>query len=370
MVLELPTHHRIPLTWLLEHGGESIRYRSLGEFAPAGSVPAEQIEAAQMAIIESKAALAVTKKQKETGVWGGNVMGLGPSPKDGIKEAGTVSQYRRLLQLEWPRQGRPYRLADRVLFRLLSRDDDPTLLFEYQKLAKAEPIAEPWAKGVIREAGCAALAEAGYLEDPRLRGAAHKIASAMSQFLRSPLASKPFVRAGAHTALHPEAYPPSWYSVAMMAAMPNLQRERAGFTERLGAYLAHPAPKKTFVVQIGKKFARPTHLLMGDPIEADAKGHPKDLPLALHYIELMARIGALQFAPHATKVLARMLKDCDDQGIWHPKNLRSQPKLMNKIPRHAYPLVAEGKTQESKQVDVTFRLALVAKALGWQLEIG
>lgn len=333
-------------------------------------MPTGELEAAQLAITESKAALLVAKKQKETGVWGGNVMGLGPSPKDGIKEAGTVSQYRRLLQLDWPSQGRPFRLADRVLFRLLSRDDDPALLFEYQKLAKAEPIAEPWARGVIREGACAALAEAGYLEDPRLRGAAHKIASAISQFLRSPLAAKPFVRAGALTVLHPEAYPPSWYSVAMMAAMPNLQRERAGFTERLGAYLAHPAPKKAFVVQIGKKVARPTHFLLGDPIEADAKGHPKDLPLALHYIELMARIGALQFAPHATKVLARLIKDCDEQGIWHPKNLRSQPKLINKIPRHAYPLVAEAKSQESKQVDVTFRVALIAKALGWQLEIG
>lgn len=329
----------------------------------------EEVEAARLAIAESKLALAVVKKQKDTGVWGGNIMGLGPSPKDGIKEAGTVTQYRRLLQLEWPREGRPYRLADRVLYRLLSRDEDPTLLFEYQKLVKAEPIAVGWARGVIREAASAALAEAGYLEDPRLRGAAHKIASAISHFLRSPLAEKPFLRSGAHTVLHPEAYPPSWYSVAMMAAMPNLQRERAGFTERLGAYLAHPAPKKSFVVQIGKKVARPAHLLLGDPIVADAKGHPKDLPLALHYIELMARIGALHFTPVATRVLARLLKDCDEQGIWHPKNLRSQPKLVSRIPQHAFPLVPEGKSQESKQVDVTFRLGLIAKALGWQIEL-
>ena len=321
-----------------------------------------------MEIAESKAAAAVIKKQKESGIWGANIMGLAPSPKDGIKEPGTVTQYRRLLQLEWPRQGRPYRLADRTLFRLLSRDEDPALLFEYQKLAKSEPIGAEWARGVIREGACAALAEAGYLEDPRLRGAAHKIASAISHFLRSPLAEKPFIRAGSHSALHPEAYPPSWYSVAMMAAMPNLQRERAGFTERLGAYLAHPAPKKAFVVQIGKKVARPTHLLLGDPIEADAKGHPKDLPLSLYYIELMSRIGALQFAPVATRVLSRLIKDCDERGVWHPKNLRSQPKVLNRAVQHAFPLTAEDKSIESKQVDVTFRLGLIAKALGWQLE--
>lgn len=352
----------------MEQGGASIRYRTALELAPAGSFTPEQVAGFRAEIIESKLALAVIRKQKETGIWGANLMALGPSPKDGIKEAGTVTQYRRLLQLAWPLEGRPFRLADRILYRVLSRDEDPALLFEYQKLAKSEPAGAEWARGVIREGACAALAEAGHLEDPRLRGAAHKIASAISHFLRSPLAEKPFIRAGSHTVLHAEAYPPSWYSVAMLAAMPNLQRERAGFTERLGAYLAHPAPKKAFVVQIGKKVARPTHLLLGDPIEADAKGHPKDLPLSLHYIELMARIGALQFAPVATRVLARLLKECDDAGVWRPKNLRSQPKVINRAVQHAFPLAAEEKSLDSKQVDVTFRLALIARALGWPLE--
>jgi hypothetical protein len=33
-----------------------------------------------------------------------------------------------------------------------------------------------------------------------------------------------------------------------------------------------------------------------------------------------------------------------------------------------YPLAAETKSAESRQVDVTFRLALIAKSLGWSLE--
>ncbi|MGH7526460.1 MAG: hypothetical protein ACREMX_07125, partial [Gemmatimonadales bacterium] len=166
------------------------------------------------------------------------MLGLAPSTAQGIKDVGTIPNYRRLLQLEWPRAGRPFKLADRVLFRLLSRDEDPALQFEYQKLVKSEPEAEGWVRGIIREAASAALAEAGFGEDPRLRGSGHKIANAVSQFLRSPLAEKPFVKAGKQIALHPEAYPPTWYSVAMLASMPNLQRERAGFTERLGHYLA------------------------------------------------------------------------------------------------------------------------------------
>ena len=366
-ILELPSDHRIPLTWLLENGGASIRYRTYRELAPEGYAPSEVIEAAHLAITESKPALTVVKKQKDNGTWGGNLLGLATSAAQGIKDVGTIPQYRRLLQLEWSRASRPFKLADRLLFRLLSRDEDPSLLFEFQKSVRADPEAEAWARGIMREAASATLAEAGYAEDPRLRGSGHKIASAISQFLRSPLAEKPFLKSGKQIALHPEAHPPSWYSVAMLASMPNLQRERAGFTERLGRYLAEPAPKKAFVIQVGKKTVKPQHLLLGDPIEADSKGVPKDIPLALHYIELMARMGALEWAPVATKVLARLLKDCDELGIWHPKNLRSQPRGANKITYHCYPLEVDAKTTEGREVDITFRLGLIAKALGWSL---
>jgi hypothetical protein len=367
-ILELPSEHRVPLTWLLENAGPSIRYRTYRELAPEGYAAPEIVEAAHRAIGESKTALAVVKKQKDNGIWGGNLLGLATSAAQGVKDVGTIPQYRRLLQLEWPRTGRPFKLADRVLFRLLSRDEDPSLLFEFQKAVKADPEAEAWARGIMREAASAALAEAGYAEDPRLRGSGHKIASAISQFLRSPLAEKPFLKSGKNMVLHPEAHPPSWYSVAMLAAMPNLQRERAGFTERLGRYLAQPAPKKAFVIQVGKKTVKPQHLILGDPIDADAKGTAADVPLALHYIELMARMGALEWAPVATKVLARFLKDTDDRGIWSPKNLRSQPKAANKITHHYYPLHLDAKTTEGREVDITFRLALIAKALAWKLD--
>lgn len=317
---------------------------------------------------QSKPVVALVKKQKDNGLWGGNLLAFAASAKDGIKDVGTLVHYRRLLQVGYPADGRPFKLTDRILYRLLSRDENPELLFEFQKLVQGEPAAEPWTRNVLREAACCALAEAGHLEDPRLRGAAHKVANSVSSFLRSPLAEKPFVRSGKSIALHPEAYPPSWFSVSMMASMPNLQRERAGFTERLGHYLAQPAPKKAFVITVGKKTMKPTHLILGDPIEADAKGVPADMPLALHYIELLARMHALQWAPVATKVLARLLSECDERGVWAPKGLRAQPKVDDPHAAHGWPLLAESKAGESRVADVTFRLALIAKVLGWPLE--
>lgn len=366
--MELPTHHRVPLGWLLEHGNESIRARVYRDLVTPGAVPAETIQAAEEAVVASKLVQAIIKKQKDNGVWGGNLLGLAPSARDGIKDVGTVPQHRRLLELGFPPGGRPCKLSERILFRLLSRDDDPFLRFEFAKLASTSLAASEWARDHMREAAAATLAEAGYVDDPRIRGAAHKIASEVSAFLRSPIADKPFVRSGAKYVLDPAAHPPTWYSVAMMAAMPNLQRERAAFTERLGQYLATPAPKRKFTMVIEKRTVRSDHLLLGDPVEADARGNAKDIPLALYFLELMARIGALPAAPHAVKVLNRLLSDCDEFGVWRPKGLKALPRAANKASYHWFPLQPEGKSPESRLVDVTFRLALIAKHLGWQLE--
>jgi hypothetical protein len=354
--------------WLLAHGGEVIRYRTFAELAPPGTLAEETVAAARRAVDGSRAVQAVVRKQKESGTWGGNLLGVVPSAAQGIKDVGTIPQYRRLLQLGLPTTERPFKLADRLLFRLLSRDEDPALLFEYQKATKGDEAFTLWARNLIREAATAALAEAGNIEDPRVRGAAHKIASEVSEFLRSPVAEKPFARSGSTTVLHPEAKPPTWYSLSMMAAMPNLQRERAGFRDRLVHYLSSPQPKKAFTLAIGKKKLKPTHLLLGDPIEADAKGLPKDVPLALHYLELLARLGGIAQSPPAMKVLGRLLKDCDANGVWAPKGLRAAPKAVNKATYHMFPLDLEAKAPEWKQVDVTFRLSLIAKQMEWGLE--
>lgn len=318
--------------------------------------------------MESKAVVAVAKKQKDDGTWGGNLLAAEADKARGIKDTGTIPQYRLLAQHGVPTTQRAMRLADRLLFRLLSRDDDPGLMFEWQPVGSTEPVAEAWVRWLIREAASAALAESGHLEDPRLRGAGHKVASAVSQFLRSPLAESPLTKAGRQTILHPEAWPPSWYSVAMLAAMPSLQRERAGFVTRLGEYLAKPAPRQSFTVLVGKASVAPDHLLLGDPIDTDARGAPKDIPLALHFYELLARLGTLPHSEPASTGLARLLEDVDERGVWHPRNLRSAPKAESPVSYHIWPLAAESKSAESRAADVTFRLALIAKLLGWQLE--
>jgi hypothetical protein len=286
----------------------------------------------------------------------------------GIKDVGTVAQYRHLLELGLPHGDRSYRLTDRLFFRLLSRDDDPALLYEYQKAAKTNPELGPWARDTMREAATASLAHAGLMDDPRVRGAAHKIATRVSQFLRSELSEKPIKRKASKNILDPDAHPPTLFSVAFVAYMPNLQRERAGFVERLAAYLAKPATKRAYVIQVGRKSIKPTHHLLGDPLTADGAGNPKDLAFALHWIELLARLGVIGQVPLAQRILNRLVRDCDSEGVWNPKNLRALPKSSSKLADFAFPLEPDGKTAERRKADVTFRLALIAKLAGWDLQ--
>ena len=332
-------------------------------------VTAEQLEMAATEVAASKLAQVIVKKQKSDGAWGANLLGLAPSATAGIKDVGTIPQYRRLLQIGYPRLSRPFKLADRLLFRILSRDEDPSLLYEYQKAAKANPQYTEWFRDNLREAATCALAEAGYQEDPRIRGSAHKIASSVSAFLRSPLAEKPLIKHSSGMILNPEAHPPTWYALAMVAVMPNLQRERAGFIERLGQYLAQPSPKKSYSIKLGKKTIKPEAVLLGCPIEADSKGGCKDIPLALHFADLLTQIGALHSSPVTIRVLSRLYSECDERGVWHPSNLRSVPKGIHRITGHTFPLHDATSGPDGKAVDVTLRLAVLAKRAGMAIEV-
>lgn len=357
------------MSWLFEAASPSIQYRALTEVAPESAVDPDRVTALRRAVLEDKRAQAIARKQKASGLWGGNLLGFGASKALGWKETGTVYQYRRLLELGWPPDLRPFKLADRLLFRLLSRDDDPALLVEFQRAAKTDPGLGTWARNMLREAAAAALARAGHVEDPRLRGAAHKIASDMSVYLRGELAHKPFRKQAGKTILDPQATPPTILGVEMLAFMPAVQRERAGFIERLSAYFSTPAPKRAFFVLAGTKFLKPVFPLLGDPLHADAQGHVPDVPFAVYWLELMARLGMVREIPVATRVLARLFSECDERGIWSPKKLRSLPKTSSPLLVHWYPLEGPGKSPAQRQTDITFRLALIARLMGIPMEL-
>jgi hypothetical protein len=364
----LPTSHRVPLSWIQLHACAPIRLRIATEILPEGTKSEPELAALRQEVLADRGVKQTIRKQGSRGAWGQNMLGVAPSAASGIKSVGTVAQYRHLLELGVPLTERSFRLADRLLFRILSNDEDPALLFEYQKAAKTNPALRLWARDLLRQGATAALARAGRNEDPRVRAAAHRVMSGISQFLRSEVSEEPVVREGSRNVLHPDASPPTVFAVAAIAFMPRLQRERAGFVDRLSTYLGRQPPKKTYVIKLGKKTLKPTFQLLGTPLQADASGRPKDLPFALHWIELLARLGAFETSPVAPRILARLLKDCDDTGVWSPRNLRALPKSSSSVADFAFPLESDPSTLERRKTDVTFRLSLIAKLLDFDLE--
>lgn len=357
------------MSWLLEAASAPIQYRAYVEVVPDAARDPERLAALRTAVLHYKPALAIARKQKDTGLWGANLLAPAASKAFGAKDTGTVYQYRRLLELGWPADQRCFRLADRLLFRLLSRDEDPALLVEFQRPAKTDPGLALWTRRVSREAAGAALARAGHAEDPRLRGAAHRIATDISQFLRSKLVDKPFRKAQGKAILDPAAYPPTIFALEMLAFLPALQRERASFMERLGHYLSSAAPRREFYLLAGKKLFKPLFEILGDPLRADAQGHVGNIPFAVYWLELLARLGLVRQIPSASRVLARFYSECDDQGVWSPKHLRALPKATSPLTAHYFPLEGPGKSPAQRQTDVTFRLALIARLLGLAIEL-
>lgn len=365
----------MPLSWLFEAASPPLVYRAYSEVVPETGRDPERLAALRRAVEDYKPAQAIARKQKATGLWGGNLLGPVASKAYGWAEPGTVYQYRRLVELGWPSSERVFRNADRFLFQLLSRiepdDPDPAiaaralqLLVEFQKPARSDPGLGRWARRVGREAAACALARGGHHDDPRVRGTAHTVASNISQFLRTGIAEKPFKKAQGKTVLDPLAYPPTIFAVEMLAFLPPVQRERAGFIERLGHYLSVPAPRRAFFIQAGKKQLKPIFEILGDPLRADAQGHVHDVPFAVYWLELLARLGLVRQIPSATRVLARLFSECDEQGIWSPKSLRTMPKATSPLTAHYFPLEGPGKSPAQRQTDLSVRLALIAALIG------
>src|SRR5438045_8336503 len=88
--LEIPSTHTVPLSWLYEAASLPIQYRTLTEVVPEPARDFERIAALREAILHYKEALAIVRKQKDTGLWGGNLLAPAQSKAIGWKEVRTI----------------------------------------------------------------------------------------------------------------------------------------------------------------------------------------------------------------------------------------------------------------------------------------
>ena len=313
-----------------------------------------------------KPALLLAVQQAPDGTWPGGMLSV-PTGKGGpFDGVGTIPAVRRLMEYGWNRDTPPLLHARRILFRLLAEDDDPAFLFELGKSGMDEDATKR-GRALLREAAAATLAQAGYEGDPRLRGAARRILNRMADYLRSPLAQKPFIRQGNQHMLAAEACPPSIYAVTMLAYMPLFRAEHHREMDAMYQHLTQPQPRQEAVQLCGKQVIPVPHLVLGDYLP-HRNAVDADVPFALYWLELMARLGYLKRNENWSRLFERFLEDRDRTGVWHPHKGMNAATSDSAYVWPAYPLEAE-QTGDDRWTDITFRLGLIARLSGRTIEI-
>jgi hypothetical protein len=255
---------------------------------------------------------------------------------------------------------------------LLAEDNDPVYLYELAPKAKDDDSVRR-GRLQLREAAAAALAQAGYESDPRLRGAARRILERIDAYLASPLAERPWKRVGNVHVLAPEVSPPTFNALTMLAHMPIFRNENYSETERIYQYISQPHPRQDSIQLVGKKMLEMPHYVLGDRLP-HRNAVENDVPFALMWLETMARLGFLRRNENWMKMFDRFEDDRDRTGVWHPHKGTSIPTTANPVVWPMFPLedlsaAGTAKASGAAWADVTFRVGLIGKLLGREVKV-
>jgi hypothetical protein len=348
---------------LLEHASNPIRFRSLIEVARLGQALPSSISILPYA---HRQALMLAILQSRDGTWGGSMLGVPSARAEHFEGVGTINAVRRLLEYGWDRESPPLLQARRSLFRLLAEDEDRNYLYEFGAKDADEDMVRR-GRAILREAAAAALAQAGYEADPRLRGAARRILERIDAFVHSPLGQKPWVRVGNKQVLAAEAAPPSIYALTMLAFMPHFRNEHHLQLDRIYGYISQPLPRQEPQQLCGSTIVMQPHLVLGDHLP-NRNAADADVPFALAWLELMARLGFLRRNDNWSRLFERFLDDRDRDYVWHPHKGMAMPRTTNPVAWPGFPL-EDVHSGEERWADVTFRLGLIARLSGRPIEL-
>jgi hypothetical protein len=358
--LQSPTNFTI--SWLLEHASPSLQYRSLVDVA---RIDPDSVPRLHGLPYLTEQGLQLVMSQRSNGTWGAGILTV---PKGaGVVGTGTIPAYRRLLELGWDPESPPLAATRRLLFRLLAEDEDPSFLAELEADA-TDDILVRRGRLMLREAAAAALAQAGYESDPRLRGAARRMIDRLGIYLKSPLSQKPWIRLGNQHVLPAEVAAPSFHFLVMLAHMPYFRSEHHEIVERLYAYLSQPWPRQTAVQQVGPHLLEQPHLVLGDLLPT-RNAMDADMPSALTWLEMMARLGFLRRNEGWMRLLDRLQDDRDRHGVWRAPRSVTMPAEVPSWSWPTMPLTNAAGAEESIGPDVTFRLGLIARLSGRGIDL-
>ncbi|HVD62423.1 MAG TPA: hypothetical protein VNC11_16240 [Gemmatimonadaceae bacterium] len=359
---------QFPMQWILENASGPIKYRAATEIARLPDAVVAELSSLPYVY---RPALRIALSQSADGTWNHSMLGVPSKSSADFAGVGTVPAVRRLLEYGWDRESPPLALARRILFRLLAEDNDPAYLYELGVKAKDEDAVRR-GRLLLREAAAAALAQAGYEADPRLRGAARRILERIDSYLNSPLAEKPWMRVGNVHVLAPEATPPSFHALTMLAHMPIFRNENYSEVERIYAYVSQPHPRQDSQQLVGKKIVDMPHFILGDRLP-HRNAVESDIPFALMWLETMARLGFLRRNENWLKMFERFEDDRDRSAVWHPHKGTDIPTSSNPRVWPSFPLEdftgGSVRGTPAAVADVTFRIGLIGKLIGREIEL-
>ena len=359
----VPEQLTFPLSWLLEHASGPIKYRAMAEVARITNPSPRSLD---WLPYSHRPAIKLAATQQRDGTWNQSILSLPTRHSTDFAHIGTVPAVRRLIEYGWSPESPPLILARRLLFRLLAEDNDPAFLFELATKTRDDDLVRR-SRGLFREAAAATLAQCGYENDPRLRGAARRILERTVNYLNSPLGEKPWMRVGNTHVLAPESAPPSLYTLTMLAHMPIFRHEHFSEVERIYDWITQALPRQDAVQLYGKKMVPQPHLVMGDMLP-HRNAVDADVPFALMWLETMARLNFLRRNEGWMKLFERFVDDRDRSGVWHPHKGLERPTTTHPWAWSTFPL-EDGEGMESKWTDVTFRVGLIGKLLGREIEL-
>lgn len=365
----------VPFAWLLEQGSVAVQVRTLLDLAPAAGL-ASAVDAGdlRLAVLGHAPALRLALAGDRDGHWPGGLLAVPSVDEPALERAATIPAVRRLLEYGWPCDAPPLVGCRRVLFRLLAEDADAGVLAELRDEAPDEARVRI-ARRRLRDAAGATLAQLGCEMDPRLRGLAGRTLDRTMAWLRSgaperiqgsPAEGDEAASAGRNDVLPEDATPPSAHLLAMLAWMPRFRSERFGDLTKLLAFVAGVAPTRTPRQRAGPTIVSRPDLVLGDPLPDTIEARRAGLLPALAWLELLARLGALRRNERWSALLDTLLAERDAEGRWpHRVQLPAADPFL-------WPLAPLGDPTDgrARQVDVTFRLALVARLAGRTLVAG
>jgi hypothetical protein len=350
---------RFPLGWVLDHASPAVRYRALVDVARLG--PPDQF--APIALTHPSA-LRCAVTMSVDGSWNGRLF---PEPGAPAHTA-TFSAVRHLIECGWHRDTPPLAQARRLLFRLLAQDEEPGALHELAAVAGTSKLRVRHLRAIVRDEAAALLAQMGFADDPRVRGAATRAIVRVEAYLRNPLAAKPWVRVGNKQVLAEDAAPPTWSLLRLLACIPPLRTEKAALIAFLGRMLVQSEPRQESVQLLdGQLVASPWYVL-GDPIP-HRNAVDGDLFAALSWLETAAGLGLLRRTEGWLRMLERLVDQSDRHGVWRPSR-PDMPTPSTHWGLTGWSPLDPTATPESRQAEPTVRIAAIARQLGREIVIG